>query len=193
MPDGLMAFPQVERSISFSDAPPAEQAWSPPSMPAARPAAPPPAAANKGGIETRLAPLLIDVTPLSLSVETVGGFCDVLIKANSPVPCDRTRVFMAAADNQTVVNVRVAQGESRKFVENTFLGEAELSGIKAAVRAETRIAVTFEIDADGILNVRAKDEKTGRETQAKMKLLGAQTDANDVQEMLARQASHDVS
>jgi molecular chaperone DnaK len=143
------------------------------------PAAPPPQA-----------PLLIDVTPLSLNVETVGGFCDTLIEGNTPVPCDRTRVFLTASDNQTQVFIRVAQGASNRFAENTFLGELELSGLTAARRGELEIAVTFEIDADGILNVRAKDKKTGRETKARMHLLGAQTEAHEVAEMQARQARH---
>jgi molecular chaperone DnaK len=137
-------------------------------------------------------PLLIDVTPLSLNVETVGGFCDKLIEGNTPVPCDRTRIFLTASDNQTAVFVRVSQGESVKFVENTFLGELELSGLKAAPRGEVQIAVTFEIDADGILNVRAKDVKSGNETKARMHLLGAQTEEHEIAEMQARQARHAV-
>jgi molecular chaperone DnaK len=144
-------------------------------------------------VEARHAPLLIDVTPLSLAVETVGGYCDILIAANTAVPCDRTRVFLTAADRQTTVRVRVSQGESRRFEENTYLGECELSGLKPAPRGETKIAVTFEIDADGILNVRAKDSVTGASAQAKMKLLGANTDATDVEHMMSRQARHAVS
>ena len=135
-------------------------------------------------------PLLIDVTPLSLNVETVGGFCDTLIEGNTPVPCDRTRMFLTASDNQTAVFIRVAQGESKKFAENTFLGELELSGLKAGRRGEVQIAVTFEIDADGILNVRAKDGKSGIETKARMHLLGAQTEDHEIAAMQDRQARH---
>ena len=137
-------------------------------------------------------PLLIDVTPLSLAVETVGGFCDTLIEGNTPVPCDRTRVFLTASDNQTNVFVRVAQGPSNRFAENTFLGELELSGLTPGRRGDVEIAVTFEIDADGILNVRAKDRKTGRETKARMHLLGAQTEAHEIAAMQARQARHAI-
>jgi molecular chaperone DnaK len=136
--------------------------------------------------------LLIDVTPLSLRVETVGGFSDVLIAANSQVPCDRTRVFSNASDGQTQVFIRVAQGEAAQFAQNTFLGELELSGLVPLARGEAQIAVTFEIDADGILAVHAKDGRTGRETKAKMHVFGAQTDEGDVEAMMARQRQRRV-
>jgi Hsp70 protein len=141
----------------------------------------------------RPAPLLIDVTPISLGVEVAGGFCDFLIRANTPVPCDRTRIFRTASDAQTAVRVRVVQGESEKFSENTYLGDLELTGLRPAPRGEVEIAVTFEIDADGILNVRAKEEASGRETVARMNLLGAQTDTDEVAAMMARQRRHDVA
>ena len=141
----------------------------------------------------RAAPLLIDVTPISLGVEVAGGFCDFLIRANTPVPCDRTRVFRTASDNQVAVRVRVVQGESERFTENTYLGDLELSGLRAAPRGEVEVAVTFEIDADGILNVRAKEEASGRETVARMNLLGAQTDTDEVAAMMARQRKHEVA
>lgn len=132
-------------------------------------------------------PLLIDVTPLSLSVETVGDFCDVLITRNTPVPCDKTRVFSTVRDGQTSVAVRVAQGEENRFSKNTYLGELELSGIPAARRGEAQIAVTFELDADGILNVKAKDQTSGREQNCKIHLVGAH-DGAEVDAMMKRQA-----
>jgi molecular chaperone DnaK len=138
-------------------------------------------------------PLLIDVTPLSLGVETVGGYADVLIPANSPVPCEKTRTFLTASDGQAVVVIRVAQGESTRFAENTRLGDLELSDLRRARRGEVKIAVTFELDVDGILNVRARDQDTGRETVATMRLLGTSTDAEDVAAMAARQAQHRVA
>jgi molecular chaperone DnaK len=140
------------------------------------------------GPPPRPAPLLIDVTPLSLGVETVGGFCDVLIAANTPVPCDRTRTFATAADGQTTVTLRVSQGESKRFAENTCLGELELTGIPAAPRGQVQIAVTFEIDVDGILNVKARDVNTARETGARIRLVGALTDPKDVEAMRLRMA-----
>ena len=132
------------------------------------------------------------VVAVRLRVETVGGYCDVLIAANTAVPCDRTRTFLTAADGQTTVIVRVAQGESNRFADNTFLGELELAGLTPAPRGDTQIGVTFEIDADGILNVKAKDAKSGRQTQARLQLLGAQTEPADVEEMMKRQKQHAV-
>ena len=138
------------------------------------------------------APLLIDVTPMSLRIETVGGYSDVLIASNSPVPCEKARTFLTASDGQTVVFIRVAQGENVKFAENTRLGELELSGLKSAKRGGVKILVTFELDADGILNVRAKDKETDRETKATMRLMGADTDAAEMDAMQARQNRHVV-
>jgi molecular chaperone DnaK len=139
------------------------------------------------------APLLIDVTPLSLRVETVGGYSDVLIAANSPVPCEKSRTFLTASDGQTTVFIRVAQGESVRFSDNTHLGALELSELRPARRGEVKILVTFELDVDGILNVRAKDKDTGRETAATMRVLGASTDTADVAEMAARQAARHIA
>jgi len=159
-------------------------------------AAPPSQAAFARGsaIETSdNAPLLIDVTPMSLRIETVGGYSDVLIAANSPVPCEKARTFLTASDGQTVVFIRVAQGENVRFAENTRLGELELSGLKSAPRGAVKILVTFELDADGILNVRAKDKETDHETKATMRLLGADTDAAELDAMQARQARHVVA
>jgi molecular chaperone DnaK len=143
-------------------------------------------------VPPRPSPLLIDVTPISLGVETAGGYCDFLIEANTPVPCDRTRVFRTASDGQSSVVVKVAQGDSEKFQQNTYLGDLHLSGLKPAPRGEVQVAVTFEIDVDGILNVRAKDEGSGRETVARMHMLGTHSEAGDVQRMMARQSRQDL-
>ncbi len=132
--------------------------------------------------------LLIDVTPLSLCVETVGGYVDTLIARNSPVPCERTRDFVTAHDNQQSVIVRVSQGESKQFQENVLLGEVQLSGIPAAPRGQSRIAVTFGIDSDGILHVRALDVMSGQSALADLRLQGAPT-SPEVAQMMARHAA----
>jgi molecular chaperone DnaK len=121
-----------------------------PSLPAPTPHAPRAVAPSQPE-----GPLLIDVTPLSLGVETAGGYIDFVLAAGTPIPCDKTRLFVTAADNQTQVMVRVAQGESKRFVENTYLGECELFGLRAGPRGAVSIAVTFEIDANGLLVVDA--------------------------------------
>ncbi len=117
-------------------------------------------------------PVLIDVTPRALVVETAGGYCDTIIPRNAQIPCERTRVFATAPDGQQVVRVRVAQGENPAFHGNTYLGEVELGGIRAAARGEVKVSVTFELDADGTLRVRASDTVTGRVASAQLKLEG---------------------
>ena len=117
---------------------------------------------------------------------------DTLMAANSPVPCDRTRVFITASDHQTNVTVRVAQGSARRFDQNTVLGELELSGIRSAPRGDVHLAVTFELDADGILNVRAEDKESGRATKATMKLAGINKEPGHMDDMVSRQSKHTV-
>ena len=147
----------------------------------------------EGGIVAKAdAALLVDVTPLSLLVETVGGYCDVLIAGNTPVPCDKTRVFRTAQDNQTRVTIRVGQGGSNRFEQNHYLGELELSGIRPGKRGEAAISVTFELDADGILNVKARDRDSGIETRAQLRSFAALTEVADVAAMMERQTYHEV-
>jgi molecular chaperone DnaK len=147
-----------------------------------------------GSVATRSrSPLLIDVTPLSLRVETVGGYSDVLLSANTPVPCERTRVFMTAHDMQTSVRVRVAQGEFTPFAQNTALGELELSGIRAAGRGDVKVLVTFELDADGTLKVSAREDGTQVIAKAVMHLTGAQQESQEVEAMMARQQARNVT
>jgi molecular chaperone DnaK len=134
------------------------------------------------------APLLIDVTPLTLAVETVNGFCDSVIERNTQVPCERTRVFVTAADNQTLVRVRIAQGESSHFAQNTLLGEVELSSLSPAPRGEVQIAVSFSLDTNGMLNVSAKEVATGRATATQVRLI-ALPDAGDIARMTQRNAA----
>lgn len=148
-----------------------------------RPEAPAPALPGMAG-----APLLVDVTPLSLTVETVSGYCDKIINRNTPVPCEETRQFVTARDNQTVVRLRIGQGESGRFEDNTLLGELELAGLRPAARGQIAIAVTFSLDTDGLLNVSARDTHTGQATSAVVRLVGL--DVGDVSAMQARHQAH---
>lgn len=131
------------------------------------------------------APLLVDVTPLTLAVETVSGYCDAIIARNTQVPCEERREFVTASDGQTVVRVRVSQGESKRFGENTLLGEVELSGLPAAPRGVVQISVCFGLDANGMLNVSATEVQTGRATAAQLRLIGL-PEVHDVGAMAAR-------
>jgi molecular chaperone DnaK len=123
-------------------------------------------------------PVLLDVTPRALCVATVGGYCDEIIRRNSQIPIEQTRVFSTANDGQIAVEIKVGQGESRRFDENTLLGTLILDGLEPRSRGEASIAVTFEIDTDGILQVRAVDQKTGRQQSARIQLLGVQSEAD---------------
>lgn len=107
--------------------------------------------------------LLLDVTPLSLGIATHGGYFTTLIERNTTVPVCKSHIFTTARDNQTKVNIRVLQGESDRADDNELLGEFMLSGIRRAKKGEPEIEVSFDINADGIVNVSAKDLETGKE------------------------------
>ncbi len=107
--------------------------------------------------------LLLDVTPLSLGIETLGGVMTVLIPRNTTIPTSKSEIFSTAADNQTAVDVQVFQGERPMARDNRLLGNFRLDGIAAAPRGVPQVEVTFDLDANGILNVRAKDKANGRE------------------------------
>ncbi|WP_315320097.1 molecular chaperone DnaK [Prevotella aurantiaca] len=107
--------------------------------------------------------VLLDVTPLTLGIETMGGVMTKLIDANSTIPCKKSEVFSTAADNQTEVTIHVLQGERPMAAQNKSIGQFNLTGIAPARRGEPQIEVTFDIDANGILNVSAKDKATGKE------------------------------
>ncbi|MBO5667161.1 MAG: molecular chaperone DnaK, partial [Firmicutes bacterium] len=107
--------------------------------------------------------LLLDVTPLSLSIETLGGVATRLIERNTTIPTKKSQIFSTAADNQTAVDIHVLQGEREMAADNITLGRFQLSGIPAAPRGIPQIEVTFDIDANGIVNVSAKDLGTGKE------------------------------
>jgi molecular chaperone DnaK len=116
--------------------------------------------------------VLLDVTPRSLGVRTVGGYVDFIIERNSPIPVEQTRLFTTTRDNQRFVRIQVCQGESEEFEKNLKLGEVVLSGLREAARGEVTIAVTFEINTDGLLEVRARDRDTGLQQVATMRVLG---------------------
>ena len=107
--------------------------------------------------------LLLDVTPLSLGIETMGGVMTVLIPRNTTVPTSKSQIFSTAADNQPAVDIRVLQGERPMANDNKELGNFQLNGIAPARRGVPQIEVTFDIDANGIVNVSAKDKGTGKE------------------------------
>jgi molecular chaperone DnaK len=116
--------------------------------------------------------LLLDVTPLSLGIETLGGVFTRLIPRNTTIPAKKSQVFSTAADNQTQVNIKVLQGERDMAADNKSLGEFELSGIPMAPRGVPQIEVTFDIDANGIMHVSAKDKQTGRQQAITIKSSG---------------------
>ncbi|MBR4160114.1 MAG: molecular chaperone DnaK [Bacteroidaceae bacterium] len=107
--------------------------------------------------------VLLDVTPLSMGIETMGGVMTKLIDANSTIPCKKSQIFSTAADNQTAVTIHVLQGERPMASQNKSVGQFNLDGIAPARRGVPQIEVTFDIDANGILNVSAKDKATGKE------------------------------
>jgi hypothetical protein len=137
-------------------------------------------------------PVLVDVTPRALVVETAGGWCDVVVPRNAKIPCQRTRAYTTASDMQTVVRVRIAQGEDPLFQRNTFLGEVELSGLRAAPRGEVTIQLGFELDTSGTLQVHATDVATMRAAHASLQLVGI-ANAAGIAEMQARHAAMRVS
>jgi molecular chaperone DnaK len=112
--------------------------------------------------------LLLDVTPLTLGIETEGGVMTPLVERNTTIPCERKQVFSTAADNQTGVTIRVFQGERKMAADNRLLGEFNLEGIPPAPRGVPKIEVKFDIDANGILNVTAKDLGTGKEAHVRI-------------------------
>jgi molecular chaperone DnaK len=112
--------------------------------------------------------LLLDVTPLSLGIETLGGVMTKLIEKNTTIPAQKTQTFSTADDNQTAVTVQVFQGERPMAADNRLLGRFNLEGIPPARRGMPQIDVTFDIDANGILNVSAKDKQTGKEAKIRI-------------------------
>jgi molecular chaperone DnaK len=127
--------------------------------------------------------LLLDVTPLSLGIETLGGIFTRLIDRNTTIPTKKSQVFSTAQDGQTAVTIRVFQGEREMAADNKALGQFDLVGIPAASRGTPQIEVTFDIDANGIVSVSAKDKATGKEQQIRIQASGGLSDA-DIEQMV---------
>ncbi len=160
----------------------------PPAPPAATQALAPIQTPLPPSLHPPLTPVLVDVTPRALVVETVGGWCDVVVQRNAKIPCERTRAFTTSSDMQSTVRVRVAQGEDATFGQNTYLGEVELTGLRAAPRGQVTIQVRFEVDESGTLKVFATDLATGREAHATLQLVGI-AGAQSISSMAARNAT----
>ena len=133
--------------------------------------------------------LLLDVTPLSLGIETLGGVFTRLIDRNTTIPTKKSQVFSTADDNQTAVTIRVAQGEREMAADNKMLGQFDLVGIPPAPRGMPQIEVTFDIDANGIVNVSAKDKATGKEQQIRIQASGGLSD-DDIEQMVKDAEAH---
>ncbi len=133
--------------------------------------------------------LLLDVTPLSLGIETLGGVFTRLIDRNTTIPTRKSQVFSTADDNQTAVTIRVSQGEREMAANNKLLGQFDLVGIAPAPRGIPQIEVTFDIDANGIVNVSAKDKATSKEQQIRIQASGGLSD-DEIKSMVKDAESH---
>jgi molecular chaperone DnaK len=130
------------------------------------------AAPPKGPLQR---PVLLDVNPSTLAIQTAGGFAERLLDKNAPIPIERTRIFTTARDNQTRVEIDCCRGESRRYAENEPLGALLLEPLPPKPRGDLKIEVTFRVDADGILHVKAADAESGAQQEARLQVFGAPT------------------
>jgi molecular chaperone DnaK len=133
--------------------------------------------------------LLLDVTPLSLGIETLGGVFTKLIERNTTIPTRKSQVFSTAADNQTAVSIRVFQGEREMAADNKLLGQFDLVGIPPAPRGVPQVEVTFDIDANGIVHVSAKDLGTGKEQSIQI-TASSGLNENEIKQMVKDAEAH---
>jgi molecular chaperone DnaK len=136
--------------------------------------------------------LLLDVTPLSLGIATFGGHFAKLIERNTTVPVAKSHIFTTTRDNQSAVKIRVLQGESDVAQENDLLGEFVLSGIRPARKGEPEIEVSFDIDANGIVSVSARDQATGKEQSITVNATGTLSD-EEIQKIIEEQELYEVA
>ncbi len=187
--------PTLPKPVTYADI--LRSSDAPATSRAPQPAAPPPSQASMEMpdlppvLSAISVPVLVDVTPRALVVETVGGWCDVVVQRNAKIPCEHTRAFTTSSDNQEQVRVRVAQGEEAVFGSNTFLGQVELAGLSPAPRGEVVVQVRFEVDESGTLKVFAIDAATGREAHAVLQLVGIAS-VKSIEAMRARHAGAKV-
>jgi molecular chaperone DnaK len=133
--------------------------------------------------------LLLDVTPLSLGIETLGGVTTVLIQRNTTIPTKRSEIFSTADDNQTTVEIHVLQGEREMAIDNRTIGRFQLTGIPPAPRGMPQVEVTFDIDANGILHVSAKDRATGKEQKIRIEASSGLSEG-EIQKMVKMAEEH---